>query len=323
MTTSTTNTNIFITGANGGMGLETAKILASKNVNSITLATRSEAKAQFAKTEVASVSSKTQLVAAAGFDMTDPDAIERAVDDLNGDTLFDVIFFQVGGVFFTKDYPYVNHNGLQIEKTIFQNAIGAYITLQNLERRGLVADDARIIFAGGEGIRGIPGMIEKPEFSSVEAFRNYVFGNGSLPKFNMMNAIGVSKLALAYIVQKLAQQDNGKSYIWFSPGLTHGTNGLKAASPVKRFFMEKIGFGISGLLGLSQSPHAGAVKYVDSLLGKYGGNGDVLGAPDKKVLGPITDQKPMNTTITDPALIDSFWEILQDLYPTSRLKKAV
>ena len=81
-----------------------------------------------------------------------------------------------------------------------------------------------------------------------------------------------------------------------------------------RFFMEKVMFGISGLLGFSQSPQKGARKYVDCLIGKIGENGDVLGAPEGKVLGPITDQKPMNPSLTDQTLQEEFWNMLQLMY---------
>ena len=129
--------------------------------------------------------------------------------------------------------------------------------------------------------------------------------SGVLPKYNPMNAIGVSKLASALIVQQLAKQNDGRAYIWFTPGLTHGTNGLASQSPLKRFIAEKIVFGITGLLGVSQSPKQGAEKYVSALLGEYGKNGDVLGAPEGKVLGPITDQKGMNPTLKDESVMDA------------------
>ena len=203
----------------------------------------------------------------------------------------------------------------KLKKTIFQNVIGSYITLVNLKKRGLVAPHARIVFAGGEGARGIPGMIEKPVFETAEKWRQYIHGQGELKKYNPMNAIGVSKLASALLSQKLATLDDGNTYIWFTPGLTHGTKGLAAMdSPIKRFFMEKVMFGISGLLGFSQSPQKGAEKYVTCLIGKVGENGDVLGAPEGKVLGTITDQKPMNPSITDQALQEEFWNMLQLMY---------
>ncbi|MEM7297437.1 MAG: hypothetical protein AAF391_04125, partial [Bacteroidota bacterium] len=124
----------------------------------------------------------------------------------------------------------------------------------------------------------------------------------------------------ALLVQKLAELNDEREYIWFTPGLTHGTNGLASRSALKRFVAEKIMFGITGLLGLSQSPQKGAQKYVDALLGKYGTNGDILGAPEGKVLGKIVDQKPMNASLTNSLVIDAFWGLLQEVYPMPKLQ---
>ena len=310
------NKSIFITGANGGLGFETAKKLAQHGFERITLAARTHQKAINAKGELGKeISLKGRIEATGGFDMNSPKSIENAVINLPKGKPYDIIFLQAGGVVFGNDYQYVSFSEKQIEKTIFQNAIGGYITLVNLFDKGLVAPSARIVFAGGEGARGIPGMIEKPIFEDEDSFFDYLQGKSKLKKYNPMNGIGVSKLASALIVQKMAKLDDGRSYIWFTPGLTHGTNGLASQSALKRFFAEKIVFGITNLLGLSQSPQKGAQKYVDALLGKYGANGDVLGAPEGKVLGKIVDQKPMNTSLTNSLIIESFWRFLQEIYP--------
>lgn len=312
MTTKKTDgKSVFITGANGGLGLETSKLLAQQNLGRLVMAARTLEKATGARNQVvAHLKPKASIEVAGGFDMNKPEAIKQAVLALPANDPFDIIFFQVGGVILTEEYQYIHYNGKRFEKTVFQNVIGSYITLMHLKTQGLIAPNARIVFAGGEGIRGIPGMIESPVIESYDRFEQYIFGEGEQKKYNPMNAIGVSKLASALLTQKLAQLNDGNEYLWFSPGLTHGTAGLSKMAPVKRFFMEKIMFGIAGILGFSQSPTKGAKKYLDSLLGEIGRNGDVLGAPDGKTLGRITDQKPMNPSITDPELIEGFWTLL-------------
>ena len=308
--------SIFITGANGGLGFETTKILARQGYGRIVMAAHTIEKAAAAKAALLSeIQPTSKIEFAGGFDMTNIEAIELAVKALPANQPFDIVFLQAGGVIFGKDYQYVNWGEKQVEKTVFQNVIGGYITLVNLEKRGLIAPNARIIFAGGEGARGIPGMIEKPVFETVEAWEAYLYGQGEQKKYNEMNAIGVSKLASAMLSQQLAKLNDGRSYVWFSPGLTHGTKGLSGlSSPIKRFMMEKVAFGISGLLGLSQSPQKGAQKYADSLAGKYGKNGEVLGAPAGKVLGTITNQIPMNSTLSNETIQQSFWDFLQKQY---------
>lgn len=308
--------SVFITGANGGMGLDTSKILVSSGIHRLVMATRTMDKAVTAKSKIdtAYPDHQTQIEVASGFDMTDPKAIEKAVHKLPKDQPFNIIFLQAGGVIFSNDYSYLTWNNTAIEKTIFQNVIGPYITLLQLKKHGLIAPNARVVFAGGEGARGIPGMIEKPVFDTINDFKNYIYGKGNLPKYNPMNAIGVSKLMGAVLSQKLSSLEKNMDVIWFTPGLTYGTNGLAAKPAIQRWFMEKIMFGIAGFLGFAQSPMQGAQKYVDCLLGIYGKNGDVLGAPEGKVLGDLVDQKPMNQMFTNTALQDEFWHILNTIY---------
>ncbi len=297
------------------MGVDTSKILIDQNVKQIVLGARTHQKAEEAKNELlkrAKSSVKTRLIPSGGFDMTAPDKIQEAVKNLKVNQPFDIVFLQAGGVVFKDDYQYVEWNGKRYERTVFQNTIGGYITLVALSQKGLLKDTTRVVFAGGEGARGIPGMIEKPNFNGYKRFSEYLFGTGNLPKFNPMNGIGVSKLMSAVLVEGLAQKGQiNHEFVWFTPGLTYGTNGLADTAPIQRFFMEKIMFPIAGLLGFAQSPMQGAQKYVDSLLGKYGSNGDVLGSPEGKVLGPIVDQKPMNKHFTDMEFQTGFLGMLE------------
>ncbi|ANQ51336.1 SDR family NAD(P)-dependent oxidoreductase [Flammeovirga sp. MY04] len=307
--------SVFITGANGGMGKKTTKILTKRGYKRIAMACRTVEKADIAKIEISNELGNIKFDALetyGGFDMNNPKAIEEAVNHLPSDQPFDVVFLQSGGVVFTKDFQFIEHQGRKFEKTIFQNTIGGYITLYHLKRRGLLKPNAKVIFAGGEGARGIPGMIEKPTFSSPKQLSDYVYGQSDI-KYKDMNAMGVSKYSSAILTQKLAELYKDElEVIWFTPGLTYGTNGLAAKPAIERFFLEKIGFGMMALFGIAQSPKAAAQKYVDAIEGRYGKNGDVLGAPDKKMLGKITDQKPMNEALTDAALIDEFWHIIKE-----------
>ncbi|WNJ20299.1 SDR family NAD(P)-dependent oxidoreductase [Pontibacter sp. G13] len=320
MERSLTNQSILITGANGGMGFETTQLLYQQGAGSIIMATRTQSKGDEAKARLlaSNPAQSTIVEAVGGFDMNDPRAIEEAVAKLPKQHPFDVVFLQAGGVVFGNERQTVNWNGLNVERTISQNALGGYATLVNLLKRGLIAEDATIVFAGGEGARGIPGLIPKPEFSGPDEFRNYVVKGDNLPAYHAMAAMGTSKLSSAILSSKLAEIAEKTGFagrvLWFTPGLTYGTNGLATTPPIQRFFMEKVAFGIMGLLGLAQSPKAGAQKFVDSLTGKIGRNGDIIGAPEGKALGKLTNQKPMNAALTDPALRETFWQIVQEAY---------
>lgn len=312
--TTTNGKRVLVTGANGGLGKETVGALVEDGYDAVVMATRTNAKGVAARDALTErhPGAPTKLEVASGFDMTDPAKIEAAVEALDASKPFDVVFLQAGGGVFTDEVQTVTHRGQSIERTAFQNVFGAHVVLSNLIRRGLVAPGARVVFAGGEGARGIPGLIAKPEFGSPLDLRRYLHGK-SAEAYNAMNALGASKFVGALWVGRLARLAN-RSFdaVWFSPGLTRGTQGLSSAPAFRRFMAERIGFPIMGLLGLAQSPADGGRKYADAL-GGLGGNGDVLGAPEGKALGAIVDQRPMNPQMSDPALQDELWSLFEAL----------
>ena len=305
--------SILITGTNGGIGLETVRIFVEAQAKIITLACRTVEKAELVKSQFSGRGdSDTHLEAVGGFDMIRATSIRDAVAKLPKDKAFDIVFLQSGGMVVARDFEFVRVGNQTIETTIYQNVIGGYLTVKYLEERRLLSPTARIVFAGGEGARGIPRMIEKPEYHSAGDFLSYIHEGRN--KYSALNAIGVSKFASALLVQKLATLDDGKEYIWFSPGLTARTNGLDQLPNPKRFVIKKIGFPVMNLLGMAQSSKQAAEKYVACLAGKYGNNGDLIGAPEGKAIGKLVDQKPMNTSLTNHMLRDAFWEVTRQVW---------
>jgi NAD(P)-dependent dehydrogenase (short-subunit alcohol dehydrogenase family) len=302
---------LLITGANGGIGMATTKALLKQNVKRIILACRTQQKAEAAMLELAAYNQHTELVPVGGFDMTDPAAIEEAIKTLPVVEPIDTVFLQSGGVVVSKEFQFVESLAGNIEKTVFQNAIGGFLTAEFLKHHKRLANGAKIVFAGGEGARGIPGLMPKPEYKTADDFLTYLTkGQGS---FNVFSAIGVSKFASALLVQKLASLNDGYQYIWFSPGLTGGTSGLDPMPKLRRTIMKHIGFPVMQLIGIAQSPEKAAQKNVDCLLGEIGSNGDILGAPEGKALGKIVDQKPMNSALTNHQIRDAFWQFTAPL----------
>ncbi|MBB6463748.1 SDR family NAD(P)-dependent oxidoreductase [Flammeovirga kamogawensis] len=303
------NSSILITGANGGIGIETVKILLEKGAKRIVLACRTQEKADRTK---ALLNSHYKLEAKGGFDMQNKEAIVLAVSELPKNEKFDIVFFQAGGMVVSNDYQFIeNTNGNRIEKTIYQNVMGSYITLKALLQQDLIATGGRIVFAGGEGARGIEGMIAKPEYDSVDDLIGAVFnGKG---KYKDIDALGISKFMSGLLIQELAERDLNHEYVWFSPGLTAGTNGLVNVPPIKRFMFEKVGFPMMKLFGMAQGPKEAAMKYVECLDGKYGKTGDLIGAPEGKTLGNLVDQKPMNAGLSNHAFRKAFLQIAEQV----------
>ena len=301
--------SILVTGANGGIGLETVKILAQMGARRIALASRSMEKARKAVHSIGP--SETKLEPYGGFDMLDYEKIREAVRQLPKEK-FDIVFLQSGGMVVSDKYEFIQVNGASIEKNIQQNALGGLLTLRYLDKAGLIQENARVVFAGGEGARGIPKLIKKPDFQTKAEFLDYV--SAASGKYNAMDAIGVSKFTSALIVQKLAELDASRSYVWFTPGLTGATKGLNELKNPKKFIMKHMGFPIMQLIGFAQAPGKAAEKNVLGLNGEVGSSGDLIGAPEGKALGKLSDQKPMNPSLTNHQLIDSLWDFVTTAY---------
>ncbi|QMU62853.1 MAG: hypothetical protein GKR88_00260 [Flavobacteriaceae bacterium] len=225
-----------------------------------------------------------------------------------------MVFLAAGFAVFGEDYLSINHHGKKIEKTIFQNLIGSHIVFNELKKNNLLDENARIILAGGEGARGIKGMIDKPVFSSPKELREYIYlESDRLPKYNPMNAIGISKFVGGLWTKKMASlKSENFDFVWFSPGLTSGSTGLKTLPILKRTVFTVM-FKIMNLLGKSQSPEKGGKKYADCLLGKVGKNGELIGAPEGKTIGEYTEQTALNPLLNNQGLKDELWKILQEI----------
>jgi NAD(P)-dependent dehydrogenase (short-subunit alcohol dehydrogenase family) len=299
--------SILVTGANGGIGIETVQILVQEGASRVVMACRTKKKAEQALRKIKNPGG-VKIEAMGGFDMTNEKSIHHAVQKMKQGAKFDIVFLQAGGMVVADDYQFIEANGHRIERTVYQNTFGGYLTIKELNQRLLLKEDARIVFAGGEGARGIKGLIDQPEFKLTHELEEYL--HNGMGKYNALNAIGVSKFFSALLVQKLAEIDEKREYIWFSPGLTGGTKGLAEVPQPKRFIMEKIGFPLMQFFGLAQSPKKAARKYVDSLKGIYGSSGDLIGAPEGKALGKLVDQKPMYAGLTNYQFQEICWNIV-------------
>ena len=311
-----TDLNVFVTGANGGLGLATCHHLVRDGATRLVLACRTEAKAEESRAHLLSLEAAAgpALESVGGFDMNDPDAIRSAVAKLPGSQPFDTVFLQAGGVVYGDSWRTVDYAGHPVERTVFQNAVGPLVTLEALRCRGLLAPHARVVIAGGEGARGIPGMIAKPSFASWAELRAYVRVEDIGAKYVEMDAMGVSKFVSAlWTMEAATRYRDEMEVIWFTPGLTAGTRGLQGVGRVKQLVFERLGFPLMVRFGRAQTVDQGGRKFADCLQRRIGESGDLIGAPEGGALGELQDQKPMNAAFDDLSLRTGLWEFLSGI----------
>lgn len=304
---------VLITGANGGLGLATT-IAALHEGATVTLACRTGAKAHDARTRALQATDvpSDHAIAAGGFDMLDPQAIDAAVAALPSEPL-DVVFLQAGGWVWADEVQTTSLRGIAVERSVVKNVIGAHATLRALQSTGRLAPGCRVVIIGGEGARGVPGAIAKPSFADLEDFERYLAGDwtGRTP-YVAIDALGVAKLCAALWAQELARVAAGEfEVLWFTPGLIGGTGGTAGMPKWKEFLFQRIAFPLMVALGKAQWPERAAAKCVDCLAGRVGEHGDLLGAPEGTALGPITDQKPMQPLFTNRQFQRAIWKLCE------------
>ncbi|MEM6930297.1 MAG: SDR family oxidoreductase [Myxococcota bacterium] len=303
------NQRVLVTGANGGLGLATC-IAALKEGAHVVLACRSADKAASAQARAVAAAGvpTARALAAGGFDMLDPSAIDRAVAALPNEPL-DVVFLQAGGWVVADEAQHVVLGGRRVERTLAQNVVGAHATLRALMASGRLAPHGRVVIVGGEGARGVPRAIRKPTFADLAHFERALAGVPG--PYVPIDALGVAKLCAALWAQHLARHTDDLEVVWFTPGLIGGTRGTAGLPALQEFIVQRIAFPLFVALGRAQWPATAAAKCVDCLAGRVGRHGDLLGAPEGAALGPLTDQKPMNPHFTDPRMQRAVWDLCE------------
>jgi len=298
--------HVLITGANGGLGLATSIQALQRGAELVLACRTSDKAARAAATAVAAAGvPDTRALAAGGFDMLDPLAIAEAVDALPARPV-DVVFLQAGGWVWADGFQTVRRGDVAIERTVFQNVVGAHATLAALGRSGRLARGCRVVIIGGEGARGLPGAIDKPSFPDLASFETYLSGASPTP-YVPIDALGVAKLCAGLWTRAMARRTDAIEVVWFTPGLIAGTGGTAGMAAAKEWLLQHVAFPVMVWLGRAQWPAQAAAKCVDCLAGRVGAHGDLLGAPEGQAIGALTDQGPMQPLFDDLALQDALW----------------
>jgi NAD(P)-dependent dehydrogenase (short-subunit alcohol dehydrogenase family) len=260
----------LITGANGGLGLDSVRKLAILPATKMVyLACRSEDKANAAIEKLVTTSNvddnKLQYV---HFDAcaskADLAKITKAIDlPLNG------VILNAGGVGGdTTGEP----AGVNSVLNIYQmNVIGNIQLVEVLRDAKQLASGCRIVYSGSEGARGVPMMmIGDPDMGDTsEWYKQHVTGQDKESgRYDSMSTYAEVKGVAALYWAAWARRNPSYHVLCVSPGATSGTEVLGAQAvplhfrvmmPVMKPFMQ--------LIGVFHSLEAGSQRYIDAVLG--------------------------------------------------------
>ena len=304
----------LVTGANAGLGFETAAQLAEMGYGRIILATRTNAKGTDAKQRLIERTGKDVFDLLA-IDVAEVQVAARAAQDLiDQPGNIDLLILNAG-----LGSQELKRTTEGFELTLAASLVGHHVLTMKLLEAGKLAPEARIVISGSEGARGeMPGMAK----FDYDAIQNAV--GGSLDA--AMDAVARGEQPTSYVWS--ATYANAKTWVtWWaavlarklpegmvavsvSPGSNPDTSFARNVPTSFRIMV--IVMKIFGpLLKIGGPVAKGAKRYIDA--GSFGpeASGKFYASPQGKMVGPMEVQT--HSHFYDERLQEAAWNTLVKL----------
>ena len=187
------NKSILITGANSGLGKESARQLAMiKETEKIYLACRNISRAQEAKQDLEKSTGRS-IFEILIMDVSNPDSVKSAVSNLKEPV--DALIMNAGGMGGKSPMEKTSDG---VTSLFANNVLGHTVLLDALLKEKKLNNVA--LYAGSEGARGVEEMgMKQPELktSSTDEFASVIDGSFFGDKEDPMQAYGYVKYAAA------------------------------------------------------------------------------------------------------------------------------
>ncbi|NQV13855.1 SDR family NAD(P)-dependent oxidoreductase [bacterium] len=278
--------SVLITGANGGLGKDTARQLALLDeTERIYLGCRNEERAKAAKLSLEASTGKS-IFEILLIDVSNLDSVRSAVNSLNEP--IDALVMNAGGMG-GKQFADKTVDG--VIQICAINVLGHVVLAEELLKANKLTKVA--LYVGSEGARGVPAMFMKrpalktssvDEFASIcdgSFFGEKIDGSAAYPHLKYVAALWMSSLARKYPEVRI---------VTMSPGSTSGTDAGKTLAPAMKFFFTVIGPKVLPLFGLMHKLELGAKRFVDGLNDESYKSGVFYGSEKSVLTGPLVDQ---------------------------------
>jgi len=291
---------ILITGANAGLGKESARKMAMKTgVEKIYLGCRNEEKALMAKRELEQQTGK-MIFEILIIDVSDLNSVRSAVQSLEAP--IEGLVMNAGG---TGGQHFNDKTKDGVTQIFAVNLLG-HVTLTNelLKARKLTKV---ALYAGSEAARGVKEMgMKRPNLktSSEDEFASICDGTFFGNTKDATVPYGPIKYMAALWMSSIARQYPDIRFITMSPGATTGTEGFNTLSPVKQVVMKGM-MKVMLMIGKVHKLDVGANRFVDGLFNASYPSGAFY-ASKKGLTGAIGEQGKLfadlnNNTFQDNA----------------------
>lgn len=291
--------SIWITGANGGLGKETARQLALAGTRKIYLGCRTQAKADATKRFLEESTGKsvfeTVLV-----DVSDPDSVRRAVAALPEPV--EALLLNAGGL---GGKTPAAHNSQGATQLFATNVLGHALMLDEIVAAKKLTKVA--LYAAAEAARGLPAMgVKRPDLvsSSADEFASLIDGSFFGPKMDTMKAFAHAKYMASLWLSSAARQYPHLRLVSISPGGSAGSEMSDIPWPL-RLMLKHIFQPVMKLFGKYHDLETGAKRYVDALSDASFESGVFYGSDWPGFVGAIVDQSTIFADIGNPKIQDA------------------
>jgi len=281
------NESILITGANIGLGKETARQLAlKKETKKIILFCRNQAKAEAAKKDLEEKTGKKIFEIIIG-DVSDANSVRRAVEKITEP--IDAIILNAGGMV-GKTAGKITPSGMN--ELAATNILGHVIVVEELIKVGKIKKT--VLLASSEAIPGVRALGMKPvamKTSSVDEFAAVLDGSYFGDKFDPMQAYGYVKYVATMWLFSMARKYPELKFVAMSPGNTAGTQAPDTIAQPMKFMVTYIMMPIvMPLMGVVHKLEVGAKRFVDGISDERYKSGIFYASKEGKLTGAVVDQ---------------------------------
>ncbi|MEM9723552.1 MAG: SDR family NAD(P)-dependent oxidoreductase [Bacteroidota bacterium] len=296
------NKVIMITGANAGIGKDTARQLALiPDTEKIYLACRNKPKAERAKQSLESSTGRS-IFEIVIMDVSDLKSVKHAATNLQEP--IDALIMNAGGMG-GKNPERLTKDG--VTTLTASNLLGHVALVDELLKEGKLKHVA--LFAASEAARGIKKMgMRRPALktSSVDEFAKVFDGSFFGKNFDPMQVYGAVKYGGVMWMSSMARKHPTIRFISISPGGTRGTGGMNDLPFLQRVILKHVGMSIiMPMLGLSHQLSKGAKRFVDGINDESFKSGVFYASKEKVLTGPMVDQSSIFSDLSNEAYQDN------------------
>ena len=297
------NESILITGANIGLGKETARQLAlKKETKKVILFCRNQAKAEVAKKDLEEQTGKKIFEIIIG-DVSDANSVRKAVEKIIEP--IDALILNAGGMV-GKTAGNLTASGMNYLAAT--NILGHVILVDELIKHDKLRK--AVLYPSAEAVPGVKMLGMKPvamKTSSVDEFAAVLDGTYFGNKFDAVQAYGYVKYAATMWMLSMARKYPDLKFVVVSPGNTKGTLAPDNLPPAMKFmlknFMMPVVFPLMG--EMVHKLEVGAKRFVDGISDEQYKSGVFYASKEGKLSGDMVDQSTFFTPLKNITFQDN------------------